>query len=1396
MLARFSQFFRSIGSNVRQHWPKTRAGSLLSFVALGIVAFGVLGFVSPSHASFFNELINGLFNVISQFLFILARLFIGLTIFFLKFFIEVAKYNNFIDTSTVKVGWFLVRDVANMFFVMILLAISFGTILGIEQYEWKKTLGKLILAAIFINFSNMIAQLIIDAAHVFTITFVNAISATAGGNLISMFNIDEVYKISGAENFDGDKSIKVETFAASVAVFFLAFIMMATIGAYAIVMVARMVVLWVLIILSPLAYIFQVLPQTQKYAQEWWSTFINHVIVAPVMVFFLWLSFATLGNGSADHGINLGGFEEAETATQKLSISKATSWENMANYIIAIAFLLVGLRKVRELGVEAGGLTSSVTGFAKKVGTIATGYALGRAIVDKGLDTGKKGALAVGGFGLRKLPVIGGDSLKRRGRKFAAKQRHRASRFNEWRNKGASKLEEDYNKKNKRGIGAHLKKLGSSIIESEGRKEKKVLDYEEAAERRQKITDAQYSTSSSGGGKLKQRDTPKLQEVEEKQKAKAAAKVERRRDEVGNIAAEFEVYVKEAAKADKDGSFKKQLDKNTDAASGAYMTSARGQAKVAEGIKKRKDEELARRLEQAREENGGEDLTEAQTQQVSQDFENDTSAHTDIEIETKNQIRADAKKDFRGAESKKLIKERMKDKKVRKAFRGQLTETRDKKGIKTKTKEERKELFDDALYYETERGVVATSRAEQEDIELRTRRQKEVLAARERDNKLKEQGRVTEALYERNTLSAQAKEDSEKQSVGDYKFGELRAEELIRTIQQFEKEVKKNPTDDKAKSRLAKAKQSAMDMMITNYGKGAAFGDGTRWKMMQAIGVADQSASMDTDAASINKNQANMLTIMTGEDVSFDALENPENLDEQREYLEKKLNDFKELHGDHAQAKLTQFLEVYDQSAGDGALRNAGLLRQRRNDAGEDVVELTDASTKDGRDHIEGRRESGRDAISIATTSGIGGSADSDENGAAILSSRTAVDEISAIVSKLTSNRVSGVKQYTLADLASMFTASSSSAAHIGALVAKLKTDAVDGDAMAQLGKLIKAKAESTGAYQKLGQTEEGKAKIAHLDSLMKMKKTKSGKTGDDDVEQPTPVVSADKAAEPQAGAATGDAAAEGASVVKDPGVVSQLEGIAAILKSRGVEDASPQVLDRVREMIHAKNVDMGEDHFQDADAIAEAHEAVQQEIDDEESEMGAMLSELQSIRAAIEDDASNTGVQDLLEQIKGVIGEEGDDDSGKKKGSIEMKELQKIFNKALQAQTEQLGRELKKTGVAEPVDQADLMRIARAQNRQEVDGSTESSSSEETTKNLYDKMVVKEIGEVRSAIVSQKKTNQQPIFADINIINEVRKALPADEAGRNAVLQDLEEVRKRYNEAANRGTDGSSNTT
>ncbi len=369
--------------------------TLYSFSIVAILV-GIFLVASPAKAEFLQDVANGIINGLSYILIEIAAIFIQITIFSLKFFIEIAGYNNFIDADIVKLGWNMIRDVANMFFVVFLLVIAFGTILGLEQYEWKKTLIKLVMSAFLVNFSNLICQLIIDVAQVFTITFLNAVAGAAGGNLIKMFNLDEIYNI--ANNNTDPNGLQIKLFGGAVMTIVFAGMAMFTMGAYLVIIIARMVVLWALMIFSPLAFLFAALPNTQQYAKQFWDKFVSHVIAAPVMVFFLWLAFATFGGGNVvqenierEHPLIVsGGIQPITQSTDNngaalgITYSQAASWENMANFAVAIAFLAFGIQQVSSLGVVGGGLVSGAINFGKNVATIASGYAVGRWLVGKG----------------------------------------------------------------------------------------------------------------------------------------------------------------------------------------------------------------------------------------------------------------------------------------------------------------------------------------------------------------------------------------------------------------------------------------------------------------------------------------------------------------------------------------------------------------------------------------------------------------------------------------------------------------------------------------------------------------------------------------------------------------------------------------------------------------------------------------------------------------------------------------------------------------------------------------------------------------------------------------------------------------------------------------------------
>src|SRR3989339_1039619 len=342
--------------------------------------------------------VNFVTNWLARGTFMISRLFLSLSLFLLTFIIQLAGYNGFIDSTTVTIGWVMMRDLVNMLFVIFLLIIAFGTILGLEQYEWKKLMVKFVLAAILVNFSRVICGLMIDVAQVFMTTFVNGIAATAGGNLITAFSADKLYKFNPDTN--GTEINDTESFIASIAAVMFAGMMMMTMFAIAVMLLARLVVLWVLIVLSPMAFALNVIPKTEKYAQEWWQEFGQNLVAGPILIFFIWLSLVTVGGGDVAKEISANNVVKQDNSQQpKSGISEVMEWENMASFAIAIGMLLVGAKITQQMSPQGGQFVGKAAEFGKKVAMVAAGATTAK----WGLKAGK----AAGKFALMEIPYGG-----------------------------------------------------------------------------------------------------------------------------------------------------------------------------------------------------------------------------------------------------------------------------------------------------------------------------------------------------------------------------------------------------------------------------------------------------------------------------------------------------------------------------------------------------------------------------------------------------------------------------------------------------------------------------------------------------------------------------------------------------------------------------------------------------------------------------------------------------------------------------------------------------------------------------------------------------------------------------------------------------------------------------
>ncbi len=249
---------------------------------------------------------------------------------------------NFIkDIPIVDVGWTVFRDVTNLLFIFIILYIAINTIIGNEGYGIKKLLGKVIVGAMLINFSLFFTQAMIDASNIFALQFYHKIVADAKGAnttagsgannsdydsgisaaFVNAMGLQQIYMTgkgtTGSEGISsgatsdnlGETKLGLNAgnlilvgLGGTVLVLITAFVFFA--GAF--MLLARTVVLIFLMILSPIAFMGNILPALGKHTGKWWSKLTDNLLFAPVYMMLLYLvinmvtgsTFKKLGGGN------------------------------------------------------------------------------------------------------------------------------------------------------------------------------------------------------------------------------------------------------------------------------------------------------------------------------------------------------------------------------------------------------------------------------------------------------------------------------------------------------------------------------------------------------------------------------------------------------------------------------------------------------------------------------------------------------------------------------------------------------------------------------------------------------------------------------------------------------------------------------------------------------------------------------------------------------------------------------------------------------------------------------------------------------------------------------------------------------------------------------------------
>lgn len=397
-----------------------------------VIGIGVFFTLQPAQACDWTDIGCHIRSAILMIAGIIASFLAELIAIVLEYMIPVMLYNSFSTSPVVTAGWALVRDTVNMFFVIVLIVIAFGTIFGHSKFKWQQQVPKLLIFAVVINFSKTLAGIMIDFGQVIMLTFANALREIAAGNIIELFGLNKVNSfgagVQGKPAADWDLVM-----ASLAAVFILAWVLVIMILLFAI-LLYRIVALWILIVLAPLAWFAggaKDILQSNAYA-DWWAQFKCLVAIGPVVTFFLWLALSVAGAGAAAEGFDSGAVNLGNSANFFTEIFELQHFMSM---VIGSAMIMAGLQTAQQIcSVMSGTFLGKQLGKAAAFGPGAMQFAKGAGLKTTAWGARKvgAGARAAGRAGLRGTGIlarsttgkkIGLDKLTTEGRAERARAR-------------------------------------------------------------------------------------------------------------------------------------------------------------------------------------------------------------------------------------------------------------------------------------------------------------------------------------------------------------------------------------------------------------------------------------------------------------------------------------------------------------------------------------------------------------------------------------------------------------------------------------------------------------------------------------------------------------------------------------------------------------------------------------------------------------------------------------------------------------------------------------------------------------------------------------------------------------------------------------------------------------
>lgn len=184
------------------------------------------------------------------------------------FLVELLTIKPLDTSSELYHGWQAIRDIALGLYVLIFVIIIFGNGLGYDPYTIKRALPRLAAGTLLTWASFFIMQTLVDLSNLVGTAVPSFLAAIAQDSSIKTYNLDL-------------------DFAAGTLTIILAIVLaFAALGALLIGLaglITRIIVIYGLVLLAPVAFVAWVLPNTESLFKKWWKNLIKVLAMFPLV---------------------------------------------------------------------------------------------------------------------------------------------------------------------------------------------------------------------------------------------------------------------------------------------------------------------------------------------------------------------------------------------------------------------------------------------------------------------------------------------------------------------------------------------------------------------------------------------------------------------------------------------------------------------------------------------------------------------------------------------------------------------------------------------------------------------------------------------------------------------------------------------------------------------------------------------------------------------------------------------------------------------------------------------------------------------------------------------------------------------------------------------------------